>query len=86
MVITWDERKRLSNLDKHGLDFADLTLEFFETARLGSAKRERYLAVGELDGDTAIVVIFALLGTEAISVISMRRANRRERSDAPQAS
>ncbi len=29
MIITWDNAKRLANLDKHGLDFADLEIEFF---------------------------------------------------------
>jgi uncharacterized protein len=32
MQILWDEPKRLANLDKHGLDFADLN-EAFLTAR-----------------------------------------------------
>jgi uncharacterized DUF497 family protein len=29
MQIVWDEPKRLANLDKHGLDFADLNETFF---------------------------------------------------------
>ena len=29
MKIVWDEPKRLANLEKHGLDFADLTEVFF---------------------------------------------------------
>jgi uncharacterized protein len=32
MKIVWDEPKRLANLDKHGLDFADLNETFFDTA------------------------------------------------------
>lgn len=28
MLILWDERKRLANIDKHGLDFRVLNLEF----------------------------------------------------------
>jgi uncharacterized DUF497 family protein len=32
MEIVWDEPKRLANLDKHGLDFADLNETFFDTA------------------------------------------------------
>jgi uncharacterized DUF497 family protein len=32
MKIVWDEPKRLANLDKHGLDFADLNETFFENA------------------------------------------------------
>jgi uncharacterized DUF497 family protein len=29
MEIVWDEPKRIANIEKHGLDFADLTFEFF---------------------------------------------------------
>jgi len=29
MKIVWDEPRRLANLDKHGLDFADLDELFF---------------------------------------------------------
>jgi uncharacterized protein len=31
MKIVWDEPKRFANLDKHGLDFADLNESFFTT-------------------------------------------------------
>ncbi len=78
VVITWDEPKRLSNLDKHGLDFAKLTLEFFREADLRPAKAGRSTAIGRLDANI-VVVIFASLGSEAISVISMRPASQKER-------
>lgn len=64
MIIVWDEPKRLANLDKHGIDFADIDEEFFASALIGEAKQGRYFAIGELDG--VIVVIFALLGTEGL--------------------
>jgi uncharacterized DUF497 family protein len=32
MVIVWDEPKRLANLDKHGIDFADIGPAFFLSA------------------------------------------------------
>jgi uncharacterized DUF497 family protein len=32
MNNVWDERKRLANIDKHGLDFADLNETFFDSA------------------------------------------------------
>jgi uncharacterized DUF497 family protein len=32
MKIVWDEPKRLANLYKHGLDFADLNESFFDDA------------------------------------------------------
>lgn len=77
MIIVWDEPKRLLNLEKHRIDFADIGEAFFLTARIGRAKKGRYLAVGELDG--IIVVIFASLGSEGISIVSARPTNRIER-------
>lgn len=78
MIIVWDEPKRLANIDKHGIDFADISEAFFLSAIVRPAKDGRYAAIGELDGVT--VVIFAVLGSEAISIVSARRASRRERS------
>jgi uncharacterized protein len=80
MKITWDEPKRRSNLDKHGMDFADLTVEFFETATIYPAKGKRDIALGMLGAKAVIAVIFAPLGSEAIAVVSMRSASPRERS------
>ena len=80
MRIVWDEPKRLANIEKHGLDFASLSFEFFETATIESARHNRFLAIGDLDGVRLIAVVFAPLGAEALSVISMRPANRTERS------
>ena len=78
MKIVWDERKRLVNLDKHGMDFAALDEHFFARAAIGPAKDGRLIAVGELNG--IITVIFVTLGTEALSIISMRPASSRERN------
>jgi uncharacterized DUF497 family protein len=80
MRIVFDEAKRRSNVLKHGYDFASLTLEFFAAASVDPVRQGRFIAVGELDGDTTIAVVFRPLGSEAISVISMRRANRTERN------
>lgn len=41
------------------------------------AKDGRYAAIGRLNG--IIVVIFAVLGSEGVSIISARPASRRER-------
>ena len=80
MKIVWDEPKRETNIAKHGLDFADLTLEFFRDAKVASAKGDRFVAVGELNGQIVIAVIFRPLGSEALSVISMRPASTKERN------
>ena len=79
MLIAYDETKRQSNIAKHGLDFASLTVEFFEAAAIFPAKNDRALAIGELDGRMVIAVVFRPLGSEAIAVISMRPASRKER-------
>lgn len=88
MLVVWDEPKRLKNLQHppvgHGLDFADARDRFqWVTALVGDAKpgvdgRTRFKAIGLLDGDL-VVLIFALLGTQAISAISLRPASRTER-------
>ncbi|MGK9055136.1 BrnT family toxin [Neorhizobium petrolearium] len=80
MQLIWDEPKRETNIAKHGLDFADLTLEFFLSARVEVSRQGRFLAVGDLNGTVVIAVVFRPLGSEAISVISMRRASPKERS------
>lgn len=77
MIIVWDEPKRLANLDKHGIDFADIDEAFFASAMVRPVRSGRFAAIGRLDG--VIVVIFALLGTEGLSIISARPANRIER-------
>jgi len=79
MKIVWDEPKREANLAKHGMDFASLTIEFFENSKVLPTKNKRLQAIGRL-ADGTIVVIFVTLGTEAISVISMRPARKDERS------
>lgn len=78
MIIVYDEFKRLENLRKHGFDFADLTVEFFADATVTSAKQGRMIAIGFLY-EGVISTVYAKLGLEAISVISMRPASRKER-------
>lgn len=78
MKLIWDERKRIANIEKHGLDFADLTLDFFLGALVRPARAGRHQAIGRFH-DGAVSVVFAVLGTEVISMISMRAASRSER-------
>jgi uncharacterized DUF497 family protein len=80
MLFTWDERKRLSNVAKHGLDFAMFEARFgFSGAVVVPAKRGRSMMIGSLDG-VIVAVVFAKLGSEAMTLISLRRASRKERS------
>jgi uncharacterized DUF497 family protein len=78
MKIVFDENKRKSNLDKHRLDFSDLTLEFFANALVVAAKLIRMKAIGAFENGT-ISVVFFVLGSEGISVVSIRPASKLER-------
>lgn len=83
MKFVWDERKRNANLTKHGLDF-EAVVHFgwsravIEPGNQPAASKPRFKAIGFFEGELAIV-IFALLGTEAISIISFRTASSIER-------
>ncbi|NTS32179.1 BrnT family toxin [Phyllobacterium sp. BT25] len=78
MKIIWDEPKRLANISKHGLDFAALSLEFFLASMIIPARAGRSKAIGRFESGM-IVVVFAVLGKKALSVISMRPARIDER-------
>ena len=80
MKIVYDPVKRLSNLEKHGFDFADLDEAFFLEAKIAPANQGRWRATGEF-GETIVTGIFSVLGAEAISIVSMRRASRKERQE-----
>ena len=79
MKIVWDEPKREANLAKHGLDFADLDLAFFEAAAVRPSHTRRFLAFGRSEALGVIAVVFRPLGSEAIAIVSMRPARRDER-------
>jgi uncharacterized DUF497 family protein len=78
LKIVWDQPERLANLAKHRSDFADLNEAFFDNALVVPSYNRRWAGIGKnIRG--VIVVVFVTLGEEAISVISMRRANSNER-------
>ncbi len=85
MKIVWDERKRLTNIEKHGLDFAMLYDFDWAEAKVAIAYRSKYghtrwKATSLLYGQI-VSVIFAPLGSEAISAISFRIASDKERRE-----
>ena len=82
MEFNWDEGKRLSNLTKHGLDFEDAHWAFTdETFVIEDTRREygepRFILYGPLFG-RVVVVAFTVRGDD-IRILSMRKANQRER-------
>jgi uncharacterized DUF497 family protein len=79
-MFTWDERKRLRNLRKHGIDFADadkifrgLTLTAEDERAYGEP---RYLTLGLLE-DQVVSVAHTERGEE-IRIISIRKATKHE--------
>lgn len=82
MEFEWDENKRLANLEKHGIDFIDVTPVLMAesyTARSRHMPEERWITVGELDG--VLVAVIWTWRSEAKRLISARRARPNERED-----
>jgi uncharacterized protein len=75
MRIVWDEPKRPANIARHGMG---LDQAFFEGSVIVPAKSGRLIAVGRHHSGI-ILVVFVALGTEGLSVVSMRPASRKER-------
>ena len=80
-LFTWDERKRASNLRKHGVDFAIVQNFDFETALVLRDDRKdygekRYRAYGTINGGLHALVFTSRAGR--IRVISLRKSNARE--------
>ena len=85
MKIVWDERKRLTNREKHGLDFVLLEDFDWQKAQIAAANpsshgQRRWKATGLANG-MMVSFIFATLGSEAIAVISLRPASANERRE-----
>jgi len=81
MRFTWDEAKRQSNLEKHGLDFADAEKVFagpmvlFEDSRRDYGE-QRMIGIGLLE--TLVVLVVHVESDDEIRIISMREADRDE--------
>lgn len=82
MEFEWDEDKRRANYEKHGLDFRDAETIFQGHTISKEDKRKdygekRWITMGKLEEIT--VVIVHVQRRERARVISMRKANVRER-------
>lgn len=81
MRFEWDENKRLSNLEKHHLDFFEV-VDIFETPHVEvvssyEGEEKRFLAIGMLEG-RFVTVVYTHRST-AIRIISFRRARHEEK-------
>jgi uncharacterized DUF497 family protein len=81
MEFEWNETKRETNIEKHGLDFIDAVLMFSGPTYRAEAKpkdgERRLLATGKIE-DITVTAIYTLRG-DAIRLISLRRARHGER-------
>ena len=84
MQIVWSDLKAAFNLRKHGIDFADFSLGFeFDSALVvesvpSRTRRRRLMLVGRFSGRVAVAIV-SPLGSEALSLVSFRWANTKER-------
>ena len=81
MEIEWDEAKRRDALTRHGVDFADVALIDFRTARTVADNRHNYgetrwVTYGLIEGRLHVVCWTERSGR--MRVISFRKANDRE--------
>lgn len=81
MPYVWDEGKRASNLNKHGVDFAEVAQFEWDTALTAQDVRHpyperRFLSIG-LVGHRVCVLVWTPVNEDR-RVISFRKANRRE--------
>lgn len=82
-MFVWDETKRLSNLEKHGLDFKDAHLVYdnpdkctYDSSRLDE-RRWMDIAVAVIHG-RLLALIYTERGDQ-VRLISFRPASREER-------
>jgi uncharacterized DUF497 family protein len=82
--FTWDSRKAVRNLNKHGISFPEATTAFGDSLSVTipdpdhSVGEHRYLLVGLTALGHLVVVAHSERGDE-IRLISARRASRAER-------
>lgn len=84
MKFEWDENKRRTNLQRHGIDFADADLVFESLTATTSDNRfdygeTRYLTYGLLRGE--IVTVIHTETDDVIRVISFRKATKYEQEE-----
>lgn len=81
MQYEWDEAKRRSNIQKHGIDFIGIEAVFAgKTATIMNDRfdygESRFITVGLLSG--RVVVIAHTETQEVIRIISVRKATKNE--------
>ena len=83
MDYEWDQNKAISNIQKHGVRFADAVAVFSDELALTMADdfadEQRFVTLGADAFGTLLVVVYTWRGEDRIRIISARKANRQER-------
>ncbi len=86
MQFEWDEAKNKQNIKKHGFDLADAAELFTGSTPLLSNLdacqdhgEDRWKGIGMLQRVVVVVVVFTERDDDTIRVISLRKANLREK-------
>jgi uncharacterized DUF497 family protein len=81
--LTWDEAKRRTNLQKHGLDFVDAAVVLESRYRMDTSLLRngewRVQSVSYALGFLAVLTVVHTARGDETRVISFRRASREER-------
>lgn len=81
MVYQWDNDKAATNINKHGIDFADAVSVFSDDLAVTVSderfEEERFIAIGIDALGRVLVVVYTLRGKN-IRLISARKATRLE--------
>lgn len=82
MKYIWDEKKNISNQEKHGLSFQNVVHVFTGIHQIEPDNRfdygeARFIAFGRMANGRLVVVTHAMRDGN-IRIISARRANKRE--------
>lgn len=83
MEYEWDENKRQSNLEKHGLDFV-IAYKIYEsldklTIPSHYASEQRWIDIAPMGEELLVLTLVYTYRKERIRVISLRKASKQER-------
>ena len=87
LFITWDEKKNITNQNKHGIAFEDAKYAFWDDFavkfrdRKHSHDEDRFLLLGKDVCDRVLIICHCCLESESVvRIISARKATKTERT------
>ena len=86
--FTWDDRKNIANIKKHGVGFAEAARVYFDPERLElfdgthtTMSEERWVIIGNVNMKILFVVVVVRQADNLIRIISARRATKKEQKE-----